>query len=194
MAHYGVVWSNLVRFGLIWSGAFKKSQQFQGGKMLFYGRNKCVLDASGRIKLPPWAKDTFDKISDSSLVFYCMPEGCLAVFPAARWQEFRKGLDSGDIDLLSNGVKRMQMRLVGCMSQIGEVSNQGRITVPLELREEVGLDSAKEVMVSGSEKWLEVWNLERWKAELARIREHAQKKLEIEMKADLQETKKEQQE
>jgi DNA-binding transcriptional regulator/RsmH inhibitor MraZ len=82
-------------------------------------------------------------------------------------------------------VARRTMRRFGALSQGASISNQGRITVPPMFREYADLLTGEQVVVSGCETGVELWNPARWEAELATIHQHVRDKGAQEMSADL---------
>lgn len=154
--------------------------------MQFCFQSKCVLDANGRIKLPPLVlSDLSDGNDVERLMLYCLPEGCLGIFPLAEWNRMRqhKGDDQGD--LLNDAALRRQYRRIGSLSRSETITNQGRITVPVMFRELLGLKAGSEVMVVGAEKWVEVWSMTAWEQENQIISDHEKKRTAANMDADL---------
>ncbi len=131
--------------------------------MHFYGYTQCELDQGGRIKLPLWVLGAFSEIGKSEVMFYCLPEGCLAVFPLSKWQEYRQ--HPAQLNELQELEYRRQERMVGAMSFPGEVTSQGRLQLPEHLMEAAALKKENTVILIGAEKWFEIWSLERWENE-----------------------------
>ncbi|MGI6355495.1 MAG: hypothetical protein GX937_06040 [Lentisphaerae bacterium] len=134
--------------------------------MRFNGRNKCTLDANGRIKLPPYMMFDFGATGNRSVVFYCLPEGCLGIFPAAQWEVYCRQLDSDSDMVLTDPKLRRQRRRIGAMSQSDEISNQGRVTIPTSMREFFGFEAGDEMVIVGAGTWVEVWKAGDWEREM----------------------------
>ena len=135
--------------------------------MHFYGCTQCELDQGGRIKLPLWVQGAFSEIGKSEVMIYCLPEGCLAVFPLSQWQVYRQ--HTGQLNELQEIEYRRHERLVGAMSFPGEVTSQGRLQLPEHLMEAASLKKENTVILIGAEKWFEIWSLERWEVERKQI-------------------------
>ena len=131
--------------------------------MHFYGCTQCELDQGGRIKLPLWVQGAFSEIGKSEVMIYCLPEGCLAVFPLSQWQEYRQ--HPAQLNELQEIEYRRHERMVGAMSFPGEVTSQGRLQLPEHLIEAAALKKENTVILIGAEKWFEIWRLDRWECE-----------------------------
>jgi len=106
----------------------------------------------------------------NDVVFFGMPEGCLSIFPIARWRTFRNALQKTDEALLLiNPMFRMQPRLLGSMSRLGEFGSQGRLNLPADLCHTLGF--GEQVMVVGAEWWLELWAPAAWERQLASLQQ-----------------------
>lgn len=137
--------------------------------MRFNGHYKCTVDSSLRIKLPPAMLFDFGSVGSHSIVFYCLPEGCLGIFPAVRWEDFCQKLESESDMVLTDLDLRRQRRRIGAMSLTDEISSQGRITIPASMRETMGFKAGDELVIVGARDWVEVWKAEDWDAEVVAI-------------------------
>ena len=75
--------------------------------------------------------------------------------------------------------------MLNAMSAPVSISPQGRITLPGDFRKRAGIDQTPDVVVVGVEVGVEIWSLQRWNEEQARIDEHMELRDELEMKKDL---------
>ncbi len=131
----------------------------------FIGQYPVTIDKSGRFKLPAKAINDFIATGQDELVLYCLPEGCLGIYPLKTWEEMR----SQERFLNGNNLKkRREMRRFGALTATVQVTKQGRITIPPLLRELSHLQS-QQVLLVGSEVGMEVWNTDRWNEELNTI-------------------------
>ncbi|NLE53992.1 MAG: hypothetical protein GX617_03560 [Lentisphaerae bacterium] len=154
--------------------------------MQFCFQGKCVLDANSRLKLPPLLLMDLSASNNSGRVMlYCLPEGCLGIFPMSEWENLRR-LGSNDTDdVLNDAALRRQHRRIGSLSQSEVISNQGRITIPVMFRDLLGLVAGSDVMLVGAEKWIELWSIKAWEQEQQIIAEHEKKRVAADMDADL---------
>lgn len=152
----------------------------------FCGQERCLIDANGRVKLPPRFEQDFRKAGALEIVLHCLPEGALAVYPPAVWEQLRAQEAQAALKVVSSIVARRQLRRFGAMTQTEPLSPQGRITIPPGFRSALALEPGSEVMVVGSEIGIEIWNAARWQKEMQLLGEHETLRAEMEMKADVQ--------
>ena len=150
----------------------------------FCGMDKCSVDANGRIKLGPRFLEDF-AMRGGEIVLHCLPEGAIAVYPEDIYLEMRRSETNPAEHAAGSFVYRRTLRRFGTMSQPERISAQGRITLPQMFRDHADIRNGKEVIVAGVEIGIEIWNVERWKEEQARIHEHMIRKSEQEMEQDL---------
>ena len=117
---------------------------------------------------------------------HCLPEGALDIYPAPVWDEIRLA-GAADISRAGRSVAfRRQLRRFGALTQSERITNQGRVTLPAEFRQHLELAEQVDVIVVGCEIGVEVWNVERWAAELDLLQRHEQERAAADMVADLQ--------
>lgn len=153
--------------------------------LAFYGQERGLIDANGRIKFSPRTQADFQSRGEGEVVLHCLPEGALAVYPEEVYLEMRRG-ESRPAERAANSlVFRRQLRRFGAMSHSDRISPQGRITLPVSFRQFAELTPGEEMVVIGTEIGVEIWNRRRWDAETRRIQSHVTDKGEREMAADL---------
>jgi len=150
----------------------------------FCGQEKCVIDANGRIKLPPRFLRDFRTYGDE-IVLHCLPEKALAVYPVSVWTQMRQGEPRPEQKAAGSIVFRRQLRRFGALSQGDILSNQGRITVPVLFRPILGLAPGAELVIVGCEIGIEAWAASRWDQEFQLLGDHEQQKGDAEMASDL---------
>ena len=151
----------------------------------FLGQEKASIDSSGRLKLPSVYYSLFDEGGVGELILYCLPEGAVGIYPIETWKEIRE-LEEAQKKLAAHSfVHRRQMRQFGAMSQQVSLSKQGRITIPALFREFASIDNSEPIILAGVEIGLEIWNADRWKAEMLDIQNHYNTKASQEMNLDL---------
>lgn len=150
----------------------------------FCGQDSCLIDANGRVKLSPRFLADFAAIGGTT-VLRSLPEGALGVYPETVWQQMREAEANAAMQAGASAAYRRQLRLFGALSEVQAISNQGRLTIPLHLRERLGLVPGTEVMVVGAELGVEIWATSRWQTELDLLDQHESRKAEADMAADL---------
>ncbi len=120
---------------------------------MFLGTYEPRLDDKGRLILPAKYRDQLQ----GGLVMTRGQEHCLYIFPMS---EFENMLDRLNQAPMTSKEARTYKRvfLSGANDQIPD--KQGRVTIPVALREYADLD--REVAVIGSGTHVEVWDLEAW--------------------------------
>lgn len=125
---------------------------------MFTGRTALSLDAKGRIAIPTRFRESLQPSAAASVVLTQHPmDRCLALYPQARWEEIAAQI-AGLPDALpsTRGLKR---RFIGQAVWM-ELDSNGRILIPVELRELAGLD--KTVMLVGQMSRFEIWSNSEW--------------------------------
>ncbi len=115
------------------------------------GTHTYQLDPKGRISLPARFREAF---ADGAYLTLGQ-DGCLFCFPRAEWQSRAREVRSLP---LSDAVGRAYARMFFGQAEAVELDGQGRLLVPLRLRNEVGI--RKEAVVLGVSDRMEIWDRE----------------------------------
>lgn len=151
----------------------------------FCGQIRVLIDANGRLKLPPQLIGDFLAADNGDVVFYCLPEGAVALYPEHIYKAMR---DRQAEDIRQAGMsmlKRRDLRRFGAWSAPGKITGQGRLTLPTEFRAPAGLEPGQEAIIVGVEIGVEIWNLQRWQQELEVINQHELTRGDLELAQDL---------
>ena len=108
------------------------------------------LDAKGRLFIPAKLRE---ELGDVFYVTLSM-EKCLSAYSAESWDKFMEKIKA------MPKIKQTKMRPLFAHAAKCELDNQGRILLPLTLREFAGL--VKNVAVVGSGECAEFWDAETW--------------------------------
>lgn len=111
------------------------------------------IDQKGRLVFPAKLREELGE------GFYMAKglDGCLFVFPAARWEELEAQIARMPIA----ASRRMQRFFVASAVQ-PEPDSMGRVLVPQALREYAGL--TKDIVTIGLQGRAEIWDRERWQS------------------------------
>ncbi len=153
--------------------------------LAFCGQDYCQIDANGRVKLSPRVISDFMEKCSGEIVMHCLPEGALAIYPENIYLDMRRQEEAPATRAASSMVFRRELRRFGALSSADRITAQGRLTIPHGFREYAGLLPGTEIVVVGVEIGVELWNAERWNAELMKMNEHAIARGESEMADDL---------
>ena len=133
--------------------------------MYFRGRSRHALDSKGRLAIPSRFREVLDQRREDCLVV-TNKDGCLWSFTREDWRVLEE--KAANLPLFDEaGIVFLRYFMSGAVEC---PLKNGRITIPLALREDAGLK--KEVMVLGHLKRFEIWDKDKWENdELVRIRE-----------------------
>jgi transcriptional regulator MraZ len=130
---------------------------------MFRGRSRHTLDSKGRLAIPARFKEVLVQGDDDGLVV-TNHDTCLWAFAGKDWQVIEeKAANLPQFNRAANTYLRYFISgAIECPIK------QGRITLPLDLREIAGL--SKEVVLVGELKKFEIWDKDRWEEEFRRAR------------------------
>ncbi|MBR1743753.1 MAG: division/cell wall cluster transcriptional repressor MraZ [Lachnospiraceae bacterium] len=115
---------------------------------MFMGQYEHSIDTKGRIIIPAKYRD---ELGESFVVTHGL-DGCLFLYPEAEWQSFVEKLKA----LPSNqSTRKIQRQFLSKAMEV-TIDKQGRILIPVLLREEASLE--KEVVFVGMMNRVEVWD------------------------------------
>jgi MraZ protein len=121
----------------------------------FYGRYEHSLDVKGRVILPAEFRGTLGIQAYVSQ----FEDGCLALWTS---EEFGSQMDL----LLANQHKSKadmnRARIMSSNSKLIEVDGQGRVAIPVHLREFARLQSPGTVLIIGAIERIEFWDPQAW--------------------------------
>ena len=125
---------------------------------MFLGTHTPRLDDKGRLALPA----RFRPDLEAGLVITKGQERCLFVFPVTEFSRITEGLRTAPV---TDRRVRDYSRVFFASASHEIPDGQGRITVPVALREYAGL--TKDCAVIGANTRLEIWDTQAWETYLA---------------------------
>ena len=128
------------------------------------------MDARGRVPLPPRYREDFAR---GAVLSQGSPVPCVRLYTADGFEEQAALYTSQPSTRRAGQVAR---HAFFARSFPVEPDRQGRILIPGSLRQFAGLDG--NVILVGAGEWLEVWNPERFDAEMAAVDEVLEETLE----------------
>ena len=132
---------------------------------LFTGTFQHTLDAKGRLTIPTKLR----VLTPEGGTLAEGAEMCLHFFPPEAWQaQVERMLQ---LDDLTAGARDAQRKFFAAAEEC-QFDRQGRITIPIELRQNAGI--TKDVAVVGVGTRIEIWQLEGWRIRKASIDAEAQ--------------------
>jgi MraZ protein len=151
-----------MRYGIKWDYIrIKKRKKYIIWKIMaefrFRGKYDHTIDDAGRINLPSRLKEVLRKYASEILVG--LPwDNHLRIYPLVGWEELESRLLSGEHEQIvdcDKVVRYLESVIFECV-----LDKQGRLLVPAQLREDLGLK--KDVVVIGMIDRMEVWSKEKW--------------------------------
>jgi MraZ protein len=122
-------------------------------RRVFLGTHTPRLDEKGRLILPAKYREELT----GGLVLTKGQERCLYVFPLTEFGRITEALRTAPVTAKA---VRDYSRVFFASASDEELDKQGRITIPLSLREYAGLD--RECVVIGANTRLEIWAATAW--------------------------------
>ncbi len=122
---------------------------------MFFGRFAHIIDEKGRLTVPSKYRTTLDK----GLVVTRGIDPCLYVFAMEDWEGLKPKFEQL---LLTNADARHFIGFMFAEACDCVPDKQGRVLIPVELREYAGLNG--DVVVTGVFNHLEVWNPDAYRA------------------------------
>lgn len=123
---------------------------------MFYGEFDYKIDEKGRVPLPP----KFRNYLKDGVVLTPGAEKCITVYTVPEWRKLSANLTNSP---LSRSKMRKLSRALFSTAFSTRIDNQGRIALPAPLREHAEI--VDEVVVAGSNTYLEIWNKILWEEE-----------------------------
>jgi MraZ protein len=122
---------------------------------VFLGQYQHSLDEKGRVILP--AK--FRTQLEGGAYMARGLDGCVVVYPTDEWERVSNNMR----ELMTRGTQQRQAAR-SFFAGAAEVApdRQGRVPVPVHLREFADLSIEREVVVAGVLSRIEIWDAERW--------------------------------
>ncbi|MFH0847195.1 MAG: division/cell wall cluster transcriptional repressor MraZ [Chloroflexota bacterium] len=137
---------------------------------MFYGEFQYRVDDRGRVPLPP----RFRRDLKDGLVLMAGVERCITAYSLPAWKKLSDTLATPG-SVTQDKMRRLNRYLFGTAFNL-LIDSQGRITLPLNLREYAGITN--DVVVVGANTYLEIWNQELWEAEKIMSQEQAWQTIE----------------
>lgn len=127
---------------------------------MFLGEYVHTIDEKGRLAVPA----RFRAELAAGVVITRGIDRCLAIYPIEEWERLAKQVSALP---MTDRRARAFRRLVFANASNVIPDRQGRVLIPPRLREYAGLDG--EVVITGIDTYIEVWNPQAWSEERERV-------------------------
>jgi MraZ protein len=124
---------------------------------MFVGEYEYKVDNKGRLPMPP----KFRKDIEEGLVLTMVADNCITGYTKADWAKMTAN-DAPTGFLVSDNARKLNRFIFGNANEIS-LDNQGRIALPITLRERCGISA--DAVILGVNNCFEIWNPEQWKKE-----------------------------
>ena len=125
---------------------------------MLLGKTNITLDTKGRIAIPARYREQLVDVCDGKLVVALNPiDGCLNIYPHGEWQKCMRKMDQ--VQNKSHDFRELQRVIYAYANEV-DMDGSGRVLVPQELREQVGLQ--KNAVLVGHNDKFELWGEEDW--------------------------------
>ncbi len=139
-----------------------------GGEFsLFTGEFEYRVDEKGRVPIPP--KFRTEELKKDGLVLCPGAEKCITIYTSSKWQKVVDSLTSSSA-IIPSKLRKLNRAILATSFSL-ELDGQGRIVVPVQLRQFAGISD--EVVVAGLGSYFEMWDKQRWNTEKTACLEEA---------------------
>jgi MraZ protein len=130
---------------------------------VLWGSYSARIDDKGRLKIPNAFRALVQKEHGSDLFVTSVTGESVRLYPMAVWNEIEEKLSRVPT---THPARQKFFDRVSYFGQVASFDGQGRVLIHTRLRDSAGM--AGEVDVLGHQRYLEVWNHERFVAKLQR--------------------------
>ena len=131
---------------------------------MFFGEFEYKIDEKGRVPLPP----RFRAHLKDGVVLIPGVEKCITAYPVSEWKKLAASFTGGTVT--RSKLRQLNRALFAAASYLS-LDGQGRISLPASLRESAEI--VDEVVVIGTNNYIELWNNVHWEEEKAASQEQA---------------------
>lgn len=127
---------------------------------MFLGEYVHTTDDGGRLTIPA----RFRPGLKAGLVITRGLDRCLAIYPLEEWEQLAARVSG--LPITNRRARALRRRFFSNAAD-ATLDKQGRVLVPPRLREYAGLDG--EVVITGLDTYIELWNPDSWHEERERV-------------------------
>jgi len=134
---------------------------------MFFGEFQYRVDDKGRMPIPP----RFRRELRDGLILMAGVEKCLTAYSLSEWKKLSTAPALATPGSITSEKMRRLNRFLYSTAFSLLIDGQGRISLPAPLKEYAGITD--EVVLTGVNNYIEIWNKEQWETEKALVREQA---------------------
>ncbi len=136
------------------------TQQIVLSVILLSGTYQCKVDSKGRLIIPSGLRKDLSSVIDEGFVlktsFFLKEQPCLELYPMTQWNTMVEAMVKKLTSM--NGNDRKVLRRIMAGVRKVEVDASGRILIPKDLIEVVGI--TKDIVLTGIGNMIELWDKE----------------------------------
>jgi MraZ protein len=132
---------------------------------MFFGEFEYKLDEKGRVPIPPKFRR---ELGREEVVLAAGIENCITAHPLSEWKKLATEFTAGPVP--RDKLRKLNRAIFATAFSLS-VDGQGRISLPVPLRQHAGIDN--EVVIAGANNYFELWDKEQWESEKVISREQA---------------------
>ncbi len=132
---------------------------------MFLGEFEYKVDQKGRVPIPP----KFRRELREGMVLTPGVEQCIIAYTLTEWKKLATALTTGSVT--PNKLRRLNRAIFATAFSLN-IDGQGRIALPIPLRQHAGIVD-DEVVIVGANTYFELWNKGLWESEKAISQEQA---------------------
>jgi MraZ protein len=129
---------------------------------MFLGEFVHTTDEGGRLTIPA----RFRADLEAGLVVTRGLDHCLAIYPIQEWKKLAQRVSA--LPITDRRARAFRRQVFANASDVA-LDKHGRVLIPTRLREYAGLDG--DVVVTGLDTFIELWNPDSWSEERERVGE-----------------------
>jgi MraZ protein len=133
---------------------------------MFTGVYEYRVDDKGRVPIPP--KFRTEDLKKEGVMLRPGTEKCITIYPLSEWKKLADSLTTGPI--IPSKMRKLH-RAIFSTAFNAEIDGQGRISLPVQLRQYAGIE--EEVIIAGTNTTIELWGKQQWNTEIANCQEEA---------------------
>jgi MraZ protein len=131
---------------------------------MFFGEHEYRVDEKGRVPIPPKFRQEFQ----GGAMLSRGVDKCVSVYTPTEW---RKVADNLSANTGAPSKRRMMDRFLFGGAYELQLDGQGRVALPVSLREYAGIMS--EAVVVGANGLIEIWSKDSWESQKAEAEQQA---------------------
>jgi len=137
---------------------------------MFFGEYPYKVDEKGRVPLPPKFRR---QMKEGVILAKGMGEKCITAYPVAEWKRLSDSLAARAVTPAN--LRKLNRAIFGSAFSTS-FDGQGRVTLPVSLREYAGIGDT--AIVIGANSRVELWSEDDWKTEKTSAEEQASQIIE----------------